>query len=433
MDTFQAFLKERILPVWQRRQKLSTQDSLDYTEPSVQIISIESHTENDDERSAFEEDDLSPISLLLERNAWEELIQECRSNIESFAAYRDPVSGNTLLHDLFAVSSESASPPLNVLLEVLYSFPGLVMVWNYQGCLPLHLACMTRTSSKVIEALVRIQQHSIDIPNHAGWYALHLLCHYGCSVESIRVLLEQSIFSVKQIDKVFCQTPLQLLNASKNLKAFHNSLDNLRCIRQRQRDTGYEAPGDVLTIERLEGSEMWQKVKLLVLAEYLGRPMTVDDDQKQTLLHSFISIQTSCPPALLEFAILLQVEELLLPAVDGNLPLHVAAGISKPSTILDVLLAMPRAARRLDPTGELPLQIVLRRFPTIAWCPLVESLIVANPMAIEALNIDVRLYPLILAKIAAACTNQSPVNRNSRGVNQLFEMISAAPSLFCKG
>jgi hypothetical protein len=53
-------------------------------------------------------------------------------------------------------------------------------------------------------------------------------------------------------------------------------------------------------------------------------------------------------------------------------------------------------------------------------------------MAIEALNIDVRLYPLILAKIAA-CTNESPGNGNSRGVNQLFEMISAAPSLFCKG
>lgn len=403
---------------------------MEFPEPSVGLVSDESDAEHDIEGSNLGEYVSSPIVALIRRRAWDQMIEECQSNVEAFAARRDPISGNTFLHDLFETSPESFSPPLNVVQMITQSCPELVMVRNHQGCLPLHLACTARTSVKVMAALIRSSQQSTDIPNYAGWCPLHLLCHYGCRVECIRIILEASVSSVQQLDKVFCRTPLQLLNASQNLKSFHSSLDELRRIRKRQRDTNYCSPGDAIAIERLGGSEFWQKVKLLVLAEHIGRALAKNDDAKSALLFSFISIQSSCPPALFEFAMLLQVEELLEPNSDGNLPLHLASSISKPSRILDVLLAMPVAARRLDCTGQLPLQIVLGRFPSIAWCCLIESLIVANPMAIEALNIDVRLFPLIFERIGCSA-GYNPVQKR-KGINQLLEMISAAPTLFCK-
>jgi hypothetical protein len=211
----------------------------------------------------------------------------------------------------------------------------------------------------------------------------------------------------------------------------------------------------------------WKKASLLILAEHSNRVLPAkresdgnedddnddddnnhnghDDDteeknQKPTtgIVHACLQIRR-CPPALLEFAVLVHAHELLLPDATGRLPLHVAVERSNVTTIMDLLNAAPKVAwiPRSSPkkrrtttrtTGKddnddshkhkFPIQVLLERFPDSAWAGVVNNFVSANPLALESLNLDKRLYPLIWAKLVA-----------NKDFDSIFESIRGNPML----
>ena len=170
-------------------------------------------------------------------------------------------------------------------------------------------------------------------------------------------------------------------------------------------------------IARLNDMAFWQKVKILVLTEYLGRSLKREDLENPGVAHACIAIQ-SCPPSVLEFVVLLRAEELLLPDMNGQLPLHIAATVSDESTLCDVLAGQPDAACFHDRSRRLPLEIYLRRNSEVGWSGALEQLISANPLALEALDLDRRFYPLIWSKMIS-----------KKDINAVFETIRGNPSL----
>ena len=287
------------------------------------------------------------------------------------------------------------------------------------------VAISYRTSVEVIRALIEVFPESAGLPNGVGAYPLHLLCDYGCCVESFRAILETEagaatidqpmrplMFSTatgtttirqQQQQQQQQQTPLMILTARMNYPVFARAIQAMQQARnrlqeqllmqqqmqqqqQQQSHQEYDEWGVPLQQQRLfpglpsnvaasdndgggggssvgeDGRRMissfrqndyWQKASLLVLVSYTQQPLppkrehnddgdivvendNVDDDEQRQqqatpsetqdlILHASAGIP-DCPSFLLEFAILLQMEDLIQQKDDrGRLPLHVAA------------------------------------------------------------------------------------------------------------
>lgn len=394
-----------------------------HTEPSVEMT--EAGTSNESNRN-HHEPATSFLYSLAKRWAWEAVAFRCDSNPdEASSKYRDS-NGDTLLH-----WTCFGSPPAHVVKALLKACPDLATVPNNDGCLPLHVACSYRASSEVIRNLVQHYPESVGVPNKAGSYAIHILCDYGCSVESMKTVLETpgSASAVVERDNHFRRTPLQILNERKNLHEFYHSLDELRRYRTTQSLLCIRSNPEILcrdeldekctVVERLNEMPFFQKAKMLIRAEHLGRSIKTVDLKILNMVHACIAIEQSCPPSILEFMVLLRPEELLLKDTNGQLPLHIAAAVSDESTLCDVLAGDLNAARVLDQSGQLALQIYLQRIPDACWSGALEPLVLANPLALEALDLDTRFYPLIWAKMAV-----------KKKLDALFKTIRGNASLF---
>jgi ankyrin repeat protein len=426
MNALATLLKSR----FRKQQRSIQRETPDFVEPSVEETSVESPNQTG---PTFFPERVSFLYSLTRRWAWPAVAFRCETHPEEASErYRDR-NGDTLLH-----WACFGSPPIYAIQALLQACPELATVRNKKGCLPLHTACLYRANGEVIRALVRAYPKSAGVPiqgskeeccHNAGSYPLHIMCDYGCRVESIKVILEtpEGASSVEKADLLFRRTPLQLLNQRKNLNEFHGYIDELRKCRLRQRqyaETGHcgSSAEDVDRMEllkaRLNGMDFWQKAELLVFAEHFGRALTMRDYEIAAILHAIVAVRF-CPPSLLEFAVLLKVEDLLLPDENGELPLHVATHVSDESTISVILAAQPAAAHYPNQSGRFPLELYLRRNPDAVWYGALERLVSANPVALEALEIDRRLYPLIWSRLSA-----------KKDINALFKTIRGNPSTF---
>ena len=314
--------------------------------------------------------------------------------------------------------------------------PTLLQIPNQNhGDLPLHVACSYRASANVLRALVQAFPEGAGIANRAGSYPLHLVCDYGCaSVESIAALVasQEGAQSVLWKDAIYRRTPLYLLNERKNMSTFHTAIEELRSCRQRQR--AVQEIGDFHDMNqgeflRLEASiahwkelDVWIKAQYLIVAEYYRRAVSPDDVKSANMIHACIGIQSSCPPSLLEYSILLNPHQLLERDDQGRLPLHLAAQVSEPSVVTDILLACPRAARATDAHGNFALSIFLRHHTNWDnWSGTIELLVLANPLAIYDLDyIQIHWYPFLWSKLT----------RRMEMISVLYESIRGNPSLF---
>ena len=113
-------------------------------------------------------------------------------------------------------------------------------------------------------------------------------------------------------------------------------------------------------------------------------------------------------------------QELMRHDENGDLPLHFATRCAHDDMICDVLRVEPVAASVPNALGQHALQIYLQRDLQRPWNHVVKKLIVAFPLAIEYLDIDRRLYPLIWSRMTGT--------RNDR--DALFLSIQGNPSFF---
>ena len=409
------------LPSIQRTNKRQSQH-LPTTDQESLDDHKEPHTTTSTNRTT-----LSFLYTLGRQWAWEAVVFRCQTHPHEARADIVDASGDTILH-----WTCFGSPPLDAVQTLLETCPNLAKVANLQGNLPLHVACSYRASGEIIRALLKVYPQAAGIPNQAGSYALHLCCDYGSSVDSLLALVEtqEGVNSLPRKDGIYQRTPLQILNERKNMVQFHQSLQHVRLCRQRQRDI---LPDDHTENARLEasiiqvghGMEFWNKARLLVLAQNLRRPVTLEDVDRPGIVHACIILQHVCPPSLREFAILLKVEELLQPDAQGRLPLHLACAnsSSSPSVVSEVLRACPKAARILDGRGRLAWSLFQEHHPcpSSEWSGTIQELVHANPLALETSDLDARLYPLIWSRFS-----------NPKSLAVLYESIRGNPNPFLR-
>jgi ankyrin repeat protein len=369
---------------------------------------------------------LSFLYTLAKQWAWEAVIFRCQTHPHEARADIVDASGDTMLH-----WTCFGSPPLHVVQALLETCPDLAKVANLQGNLPLHVACSYRASGQIIRTLLQVYPQAAAIPNQAGSYALHLCCDYGSSVDSLLALVEtqEGVNSLPRKDGIYQRTPLQILNERKNMVQFHQTLQHVRLCRQRQgiytlteeRDKKEHARLEALIVQVSHEMEFWNKARLLVLAQNLRRPFTLEDVDRPGIVHACILLH-ECPPSLREFAILLHVEELLQPDAQGRLPLHLACtNSSSPSVIAEVLRACPKAALILDGHGRLAWSLFQEHHPSSGWSGTVQELVLANPLALETSDLDSRLYPLIWSRFS-----------NPKLLAVLYESIRGNPISFLR-
>lgn len=274
------------------------------------------------------------------------------------------------------------------------------------------VACSYRASTEVIQAILEAYPEAAGEASDSGSFPLHLACDYGCSVDTLRSLVqtEAGAATVLKKDRTFRRKPLQILNGRKSLSNFIRSMNELREARITQRALRAEGGvGQEVELQRLD-KNFWQKAAILMLVEYLKRPLTDDDIDDARILHACIG-SSECPQSVQEFAILLYEDQLLTPDENGELPLHNVSRDGSPA-FMYVLAGNTSAASVRNEQGMLPLEIAVRNRNTCYLRKLLE----ANPSALYELNLDDRLYPKVWSQLSTP--------------DALFRAIRSCPELF---
>jgi hypothetical protein len=242
---------------------------------------------------------------------------------------------------------------------------------------------------------------------------MHILCDSGASVDAIHAMLEArgGVQSLRRLDGTFRRNPLSILNARKGMNDFHNSICSLRRERQKGLRDSFKLRELVV---RCEGLDFWKKASLLIQTEYSGNVLDENDEVYNAyIVHACVGVH-GCPPALLEYAILLHPEQLLIQDENYHLPLHIASSRSDAIVLKDILGACPDASKIRNRQRQLPVEIAVDSGRS--WDDGVGQLLEANPGSLEALNVDERLYPLTWSRL-------------SGGPNSIFESLRVRPSV----
>lgn len=378
---------------------------------------------------------LTFLYALTKRWAWEAVAFRCQTHPHEATTREQDVNGDTILH-----WACFGSPPLYVIEAILHACPELATIRNTKGLLPLHTACCYRASPEVIRALVQKFPDSAAMTiatkeERGGSTPLHLLCDYGCQADSLRAILETEAgaASTRKKDRIYRRTALQILNERKNLSEYHSHLAELRRIQGRNpgqpRLFDYEQRPEnsfeiVLLLERIKTMGFWEKAQLLALGEYTQQPVSTMEPSNTTVIHALIGLKY-CPSSILEMANFMMPHELLRKDEHGDLPLHFACRHANEDVICDVLRAQPKAASLPNADDLLPLQVYLQRDRKRSWNHVIQKLIIAFPLAIEHLDIDRRLYPLIWSRLA----RPSAIS-GCNSIDALFLSIQGNPSCF---
>lgn len=401
------------------------------------IISLTPTNDEDDEDEntnggSSDDDDAGDLGLLYSLAkawAWPALAHRCETHPWEASPKIVNAEGDTALH--WAVFG---NPPLYAIEALLRACPDMVNVANAAKQLPLHLACCYRASFEILRALIEINPSTLAVRNGLGFYPLHILCDCGCRPECLEVVLQyqEALRTITEQDYTYGRSPLYILNQRKNLATFGGQVEELRRLRQHQRDavscgnwTGNDQTSLCAKLKEAKEMDFWRNARILILAEYRLKRQRSADTKEPTIVQACLGID-HCPPTLLEYAILAYSEELIVADKQGSLPLHHACALCVEQKeiqwlVLEILNANPQAARVPDKHKRLPLEIFLSKSEnTTMWSDALRKLILAHPVALDNLQIDSHVYPLVLWRMGCGKDTAS----------QIFELIRASPGLF---
>lgn len=421
-----AKLTESFHEINRRRRHQSSAQKPEVTEPSIAVT--------EDRRtlpsSSSIQEGLSSVRLplvymLCKQWAWPAIAFRCDTHPHEVSVAVVDERGDTALH--WAVFGK---PPIGAIQALIEACPALVSTKNRSGMLPIHVAASYRASGDVVRALVQAYPEGAGIPVPGkNTCALHLMCDYGASLDSLRAVLESDagVASLQTKDNIFQATPLRILNLRKSMHEFHNTVSNIRKIRQKQEalreaisikhakvKDSLEALEQQLEIFRKD--EFWQKASLLISTEYTNAIVHKDTDCQREILNACTSLWDQCPASLTELALLLYPEQLLQRDSQGRLPLHNAAQGSDITVLLDLLRTCPGAAKFRDARGCFPVQLAIQSGR--GWNDGVRQILRANVEALEVMDLHDHLYPRIWQKL-----------QQDENANALFESIRAKPNL----
>ena len=374
--------------------------------------------------------------------------------------------------------------PLGVVVDVLGICSELAYEPNFiHGNLPIHSACSYRAQNDVLQALIEAHPESLNIPNRDGSCPLHLLCDYGCSVQTMQLVLSypEAIRSVSCAGGTSQNSPLRIIKSRKNLHEFHASLKQLRMLHANDQYEDFARRRYAVSVaDEIEKNPLWRKFCMLLLVEYLQQPLpppiATDNENVEngTLDLNHFPVVTACisnpmcPVSLKEMAIYLYPYQLLHPDEYGNLPIHVAvsklnvdhyaydnasitteskqaAGKKKSSPqrpktvgcrkvsdsnnnmIPQMLRICPETANARNSEGQVPLTCYLINSQPKQWSPVLEALINANPSALNEVLPEDSAIPYVLVW-SQLCSSSSGPNEATH--NTIFQTLMKNPTWF---
>jgi hypothetical protein len=169
-------------------------------------------------------------------------------------------------------------------------------------------------------------------------------------------------------------------------------------------------------------ANLWEAAVLLIkVAHQISCPDAKVDDTLDYILHTALRVD-GCSSSLVRFIVGINPEYVRLRNSNGDLPIHIEATVVREGNdcktkIFSYLLScFPESAQERNGSGKLPLTL-LREHKKV-WETGIKTILMAYPVSIHSQNLDLRLYPALLHRVAKD-TNMST----------LYEIIRSGPEL----
>ncbi|GFH46166.1 hypothetical protein CTEN210_02640 [Chaetoceros tenuissimus] len=274
-----------------------------------------------------------------------------------------------------------------------------ILIKDYQRRNVMHLAIIHGLGIQHLQLLADTCPRSLNMEDARGYFPLHYACCYpSISPHLLQFLVQrnQRVCRIKTNNGSNC---LQLLYT-----AYREDLES---------DERFQDDFELATVNERQAFseeilECWQKVVILIAGNSLKSmpcdSFTAPVHPTSSILLDMIQLDL-CPYIFVRLALLLNTEIVREQDKHGNLPLHFAIG--KPvsrrceanySKIIDLLVdTYPDACRIKNYADKYPLHLAIEREKK--WNLGIKKVLEVFPTAIHSLDLDVRLFPFLLAKL----------------------------------
>eukprot|EP00934_Nitzschia_sp_Nitz4_P007482 Nitzschia sp. Nitz4//scaffold41_size133979//37367//38326//NITZ4_003335-RA/size133979-processed-gene-0.70-mRNA-1//-1//CDS//3329551434//7472//frame0 len=314
--------------------------------------------------------------------------------------------------------------------------------------MPLHWLCLYRAPKDLIELVIEANPGAMYVPDAEGWTPLHLVILYGGSNATVMLLIERGGTLAVSLHSPSGGTPLHLAcrhgsspDILQALVAANQTLastpsDNgtkpaeVLCqqFSKRHKHAFRPLPEQHGEVSRQKGKlddpevrAFSERIQVLLRAvkERSGTPL-----QRQFLIHELLQHLSSLGDTteFLDVAVHLYPEQLTMPDLEGNLPLHLAAttcGELRKDALAILVSACPAAARLWNRNGELPLHVALKGGQRV-WGNSLQKLLEAHYAALEERDKPTGLYPY---QLAGAISH----GKHRYSLGTIFELMTACP------
>jgi ankyrin repeat protein len=286
----------------------------------------------------------------------------------------------------------------------------------------LHFAVIHALDTEILAELIRAAPRTVDIECVRGYCPMHYACSYlNVGEAHIRLLLDENV-RVSRLRGNTGWSCLELLT-----RTYKEYLDGEKRLRSECIHAQYSCASIRNEEEKQDFSDIieqyWEKAILVAGGASLGRLLETNTIQHDAplFIHDIIRLDR-CPSTLISLALVKHPEWLDVKDDNGNLPLHTVASkfISRRCTknhaqITRLLLrSHPDACREKNNDGKYPLVLAIESGKR--WSSGLQDMLNAFPEAIDALDLDDRLYPFILSRASA-------------DVSKLHKLITLFPSI----
>lgn len=311
------------------------------------------------------------------------------------------------------------------------------------GLSPLHRACFRDAPVELISVLIRAfpeATHLQDRCQFSGLTPLHAACHY-CSPAVVRCLLKSNPSAIHMISTKG-HTPLQCTCQVYEARIRHHfARIEYENSQHQQHQKGAATPvatkpwSDIFVDDPIL-LRFWSVVCALLQVQVHGYPKDIDEDCSAFIVHACARASHTVPTILLELAVRLHPEQLLLPCrTTGQLPLHIA--LSQPSSTLHsdgvasfLFQQSPNAARYPDPSAGGIYPLIQAQCTGKSWNTFVYPLLHAYPEALYSVNPSPLLLSMIMGKVATMTKSSSSGNISSgrriftHKLSHVFKLVS---------
>lgn len=335
-------------------------------------------------------------------------------------------------------------------IQRLREYPEEAKFLDDFGLSPLHRACFRDAPVHVVEALVEAFPEATtmqDRCNFSGLTPLHAACHY-CSVSVVRCLLRSNPSTIHMLSTKG-HTPLQCTCQVYEARLRHHfsrvefeTNSNQRNKKSTGANNTPTKPWSDLFVEDPILLRFWGVVcSLLQVQVYGAEALTEKDDGSAFIVHASAEASPTVPMILVELAVKLYPEQLLLPCKRRHeLPLHIALTQPSPTPSSDALASFlfqqnPTAASHRDANGNYPFVLAKGK----SWKTFVYPLLHAHPAAFCALKPTDQSFATILGKVATTnsplsqklCNRLRRINEDEDAalVSTLFGLLREHPAL----